>query len=49
MIEPVTKKDESAETVADLPVSPEQAEEIQAGIKDFRAYDANFQGGVFVG
>jgi hypothetical protein len=32
-----------------LPVSSEQAEEIQAGNKDFRAYDPVFRGGVFVG
>jgi hypothetical protein len=39
------KKDESAEPVADLPVNSEQAEEIQGGTKDFRAYDPVFQGG----
>jgi hypothetical protein len=53
MNEPETKKDESAESVADLPVSSVEAEEIQAGaeskgtVQSFHSFPG-FAGGIFV-
>lgn len=46
MSESETKKDETAESVADLPVSSERAEEIEAG-GSFHAFPG-FIGGVSV-
>ena len=48
MSEPETKKDETTESVTDLPVSSEQAEEIEAGrTGSFHAFPG-FSGGVYV-
>ena len=57
MSEPETKKDETRESVADLPVSSEQANEIQAGAetketsgtttRSFHSFPG-FNGGIYV-
>ena len=48
MSEPEEKKNETTESVADLPVSSEQAEEIEAGrTGSFHSFPG-FTGGVYV-